>query len=340
MSVAALHAEWSECKVTSFVESYVLPALQSPEAAEDGNTLHLMRFTRRSAVFHCRRGDKGYAVKLHGPNAPPLHTTEAAFAWLGRLIENDPLQQELPTLRPAAILPEYGTIVTDWVDAPSITQVILERPREEALRAITAAIRWLDRFYVLDHPVSSTFPTRSCIDPPRNIIGGRRGMIPRGDVEVVDRSLSVLDTLATELEGAPTPFHLLHSDANCHNFFFDEDRAIGFDLHETKRSDPLVDIAHLLVHADVLLSLTVHEPPAGFDPDLLTLAHEADVLSGAPNLAERVRVHLLSACLMKYGRHLISKDRRIMRERRRLLTVADALSGLRYRDGNDSVGSS
>jgi len=193
-----------------------------------------------------------------------------------------------------------------------------------SLEPVIAAIQWLDRFHCLAEPVHRKFNYRACIDWAQQPLMAKRDRQSQKDRQFSDRIMERLTDLATALRDEPARSHMLHDDPSCANFLYNGSQAIGFDLHARKWNDPLIDYAHLAVDAMDIVNDENKWAKPFFPKDLIDAICNTDTLSDTPNLTERLRVHLLSACMIHYARRL--QNINTTSYRNRLLEVAESLA--------------
>lgn len=328
LNVSELHEKWSQDAAKNFVHAAVVPVLPDHGVGSHGEaTPTLIHFSRRSAIFRLECGGTTYAMKLWGPSTPATHTVEAAFGWLQTLRERDPHQSRCRSTRPVAVLPDVRTIVMEWVEARNLRRTIVGGHRERGRKGVLSSFAWLENFHAMSPATINPFAWESRFAPAEMLLDRHDALVPDTDRRSVTHALASLKRLATELKHLKIEMRFLHHDATCANFLFDGQSAIGIDLHEMRKDDPLVDYCSLLVDADALLN-SGSEPvqPYGISQHLQEILTRTPLIRSAPQAKERIRVQLLSTCLTRYARRLPTGNARVLLERQRKLRLAEALA--------------
>lgn len=328
MASAVALEEWSRNELRKFLRSRVLPEFHRQIAhTGESRSPRLLHFTPRSAIFRYEAGGKTYAIRLEGPDAPRKHTTQAAYGWLERLRDVDPRQTRLPVLPAVAHLEDCNTMVTEWVSAPTIREVILKRDRATALAAIASALAWLEALHAIEPEVERPFRPRQRISLVERLRALKDAAIPAAHRPVLDHCLARLSEFGVALAGRPAKMCFLHHDASCANFLFDGTRAIGLDLHETVRGNIFVDYCHFLVDADVDFTReAASTTPLALDDALQDLVLATDTLVRLPEFIEQFRFHLLATTMIRYLRRLRHQAPTTVAQHARLLAVMEQIA--------------
>ena len=328
MELSSAHADWSLETATAYFHATVVPALHREQhIGAQVSAPELVHFTARSAVFRHTVADRPLAVKIGGPGSVRHHSAAAAFDWLKLLSRHRSTGGKLSSPNAVAHLPEVSALVTEWIDAPTVKRVLHTECRSIGLAAIGAATRWLRCFHKLHHPVSRPFRARGKLVAAEKAFETNAAYLPEADEPVARYAMARLSEFAEQLQERPTDYRVLHHDASSANFFFNGERAIGFDLHDRRRGDPLLDYSRLLIDAHLQLPLLIDETaPYGIDDGLFRVMLENADVDAIADLPERLRIHLLSASLTRYARQLTLTGQVAQERRLRLLTAAQTLA--------------
>ncbi|MEM8664376.1 MAG: phosphotransferase, partial [Pseudomonadota bacterium] len=239
-------------------------------------------------------------------------------------------QRTMAVPRPVALLPDCATIITQWIEAPTLRTVLLNERRQTALMAVGAAAAWLANFHATSAQKRHTFRPDYVLTPVSNELAS--GLRPSGARQMrrFYDALDRLETLATALRGTTIPWTTLHYDANCQNFLFDGESAYGFDIHNTAPGDPMKDFARLLVEADLLWRHHWGRPRSAVSRPVLDAVVQRAGIQLSSDVEARLRVHLLSASLIKYLRTPRTQAAVHRQQRRRALAIATAAASFRF----------
>ena len=328
MKLSSAHANWSLETATAYFHATVAPALQRERhIAAQVSPPELVHFTARSAVFRHQVEDRPLAVKIGGPGSARHHRAEAAFDWLKLLSRHRSSGGKLSSPNAIALLPEVCALVTEWIEAPTVKQVLHNECRTTGLAALGAATRWLSCFHKLHPPVTRPFRARGKLIAAEKALEINAAHLPNADEPVARYAMKRLSEFASNLQERPTEYRVLHHDASSNNFFFNGERAIGFDLHDRRRGDPLLDYCRLIIDAHMQLPPSTDEATEyGIDEGLLRVMLENADVDAITDLPARLRIHLMSASLTRYARQLNLTGPMAEVRRTRLLSVAQTLA--------------
>lgn len=330
MDIALVHKDWTTETVTRFFADHIMPKIRRfSDLACCDHPPELYLFKERSAVFRCHSRDRTFAAKLEGPKTPEAHTTEAAHTWLTRLVNEDPKQTRLAVIRPIGLLQPERTLITEWHRAPVLRTVLVrtgQGPRR--LAGIRAGLDWLDAFHAIEPPQPGIFRLRPRLIPPTRLYQNKARHLADDDRPLVHRALATLERLGGELNGRPTPSRLLHHDSGSANFLFDGERAIGFDLHETRHDDPFIDFCQFMADCDVVMHHDDPGPryPMGIAPEIVEHFVNLPTVRETDDVELRLKVHLLATVLLMYGRRILPPLPVPRQQKKRLMSLLDALS--------------
>ncbi|MEM8553045.1 MAG: phosphotransferase [Pseudomonadota bacterium] len=300
VSIAGLHAEWSDRRLAEHLTGAVLPLFAKQHALPAWAAPVAIQIRKSSAVFKCVFGSKAFAIKILGPHRFDRYRTISEFNKLLDLRLKDPAQKSMAVPRPVSVIPDMAVIATEWVDGPTLEFFIKSAGQERRLAAFGAALRWLRKFHAIAEPQARKFRPRSVLKHFDVARARHRQHVPFADNRF-QIAAEELQRLAQEFEGTSVPWPLLHYDANCRNFIFDGKRVFGFDFRNDVRGDPLQDYARLLVEADLQVPAAERVKSDWLiDKSLLSCMVKNLDKAEAGHLMPRLRIHLLSRGLLKY----------------------------------------
>jgi len=279
------------------------------------------------------RGRDSWIFKAHAPDAPfPLALKVFCDAvekkeivrqakLLSRHHDAMANRPDLSVPAPWAALPDHRTLVMEWIEEPSLDALLRRagRCREERIRLLAAAGRWLSHFHDQSGLASGPLRTDRLQRRIDLLLGGETGAGHMVSDQTFRGAYAVLLRCADEFAGAPFPHATAHGDFMARNLLHGR-RTIGIDIGGRPNFPVTHDMFRFLVQAEVERPLLTSASAGirGSDAQAFLAAYGA----GAQLGNDRLMAFLYLAATLTRWAHRIN----LFRQRRyRIFRVAEAL---------------
>lgn len=149
---------------------------------------------------------------------------------------------------PLLLLADEGLVVTEWVDAPSLTQRLRtwNAGSRELCRGVAQAAQWLRWFHADSKSALITIDTGDLV---KRLGEGDAGILRDA---IFKKGCRILEVTSARIGEVPTARSRLHGDYKADNVLVDSVRAVAIDLQPDYCNSVLFDVASFLNHMALL----------------------------------------------------------------------------------------